>query len=107
MIFYIDENYKCYTENNGNLREYSSDFFNGKCKEFIEGYRYIPDGECWTRADGIVLQGESLTPWVDYNVLDAAQFQYERSRIGELENIVIELDTALLDTTYQNIIGGV
>ena len=75
---YIDSDYKCHTENDGTMAGVQTSFFTGKCKEFIEGYRFIPDGESWTREDGTVFYGEMVAPWRDYIELDAAQRQYEK-----------------------------
>lgn len=75
---YIDTEFKCHTTNpDGTFRETETSFFDGKCDYFIEGYRFVPDGESWTREDGIVFRGEMISPWKDYNLLEAAQTQYE------------------------------
>ena len=79
MKIYIDSEFKCRTTNpDGIYIEVETDFFNGKCAAYIEGYRFIPSGEIWTRADGKNFRGEMITPWKDYDVLKAAQEQYER-----------------------------
>ena len=78
MKNYIDSEYRCHTINpDGKFREVEIDFFNDKCQTFIEGYRFIPSGDSWTRSDGAVFHGEMITPWKDYNGLAAAQRQYE------------------------------
>ena len=82
MLIYIDINdgYKCYTSNNsGTLLACETDFFDGKCQVFIEGYRYVPAPYAWTREDGEVFTGEMITPWKDYALLEAAQAGYEES----------------------------
>ena len=84
-MIYIDSEYRCHTTNpDGVWREFDVPFFNDKCKTFIEGYRYIPDGEGWTRDDGAVCTG--MTPWKDYDELDAAQREYERELLADAEN---------------------
>ena len=82
---YIDFEFKCHTTNNGSMTAVETDFFNGKCDAFVEGYRYIPDGESWTRVDGVVFQGEMISPWKDYNELDSAQREYEREKLAQYE----------------------
>lgn len=77
MKIYIDFDFKCHTTNTGELREVGTDFFDGKCTAFIEGYRFVPAGEMWTRSDGEVFTGEMISPWKDYNVLAAFQEMYE------------------------------
>ena len=91
MKIYVDANYadsdfRCYTANPDNLyREVEHTFFDGKCAEFIEGYRFVPSGETGTREDGTVFTGEMIAPWKDYNELDSAQRIYERQLLAEYE----------------------
>lgn len=84
MMIYIDSDFKCHVTNNGTMTAVETPFFDGKCQEFIEGYRFVPTGESWTRSDSTVFQGEMIAPWKPYNELAAAQSQYERDR-AELE----------------------
>ena len=78
MKLYIDSEYRCHNTNpDGNFREVETDFFDGKCDAFSEGYRFVPAGEYWTRSDGVVFHGEMIAPWKDYAELDAAQTQHE------------------------------
>lgn len=74
---YIDSDFKCHTSNDGTLRVVETDFFDGKCNTYIEGYRFVPSGESWTRSDGVVFHGEMIAPWKPYTELAAAQAQYE------------------------------
>ena len=78
---YIDSEFKCHVYNNSAMVEVDVvDFFDGKCDAFIEGYRFIPAGQRWTREDGAVFDGEMVSPWKPYAELAAAQSQYERDR---------------------------
>lgn len=77
MKIYIDKDCKCHTANDGTMREFDVPFFDGKCPAFIEGYRYVPEGETWTRPDGEVFTGEMISPAVDSRILEAYQRQYE------------------------------
>ena len=52
MTIYIDSDYKCHLSDDGTRRAFDVPFFDVKCAEFVEGYRYVPSGETWTRADG-------------------------------------------------------
>lgn len=81
MKIYIDLDFKCHASNDGTMREVQTDFFDGKCREFIEGYRFVPAGESWTREDGEVFHGEMVSPWKNYEDLDAAQREYEREYV--------------------------
>lgn len=107
MKVYIDSVCKCHTENlYGTFREVELTFFDGKCDAFIEGYRYCPDGESYTREDGEVFYGECIAPWKPYDILDAAQREYEKQQLLQYETELVELDAALLDAQYQNLTGG-
>jgi hypothetical protein len=93
---YIDLEFKCHTTNpEGIFREVETNFFTDKCTTFIEGYRFIPDGETWTRSDGKVFTGEMISPWKNYDELDAAQREYEKEQFNEykesLEILGIEI----------------
>ena len=77
MKIYIDNDYMCHCSNDGSRREFDVSFFDGKCAAYIEGYRYVPQGERWTRADGKVFTGEMIAPAVDSRILEAYQRQYE------------------------------
>lgn len=77
MTIFIDTEYKCHVANDGTMREFDVPFFEGKCDTFIEGYRYVPKDETWTRVDGEVFEGEMISPWKDYMPLYIAQLEYE------------------------------
>ena len=97
---YIDSDCKCHVVDDGTMLEVECpDFFDGKCDTFIEGYRFVPMGETWTRSDGAVFHGEMITPWKPYSELDAAQREYERQLLKELqENSILTSD---LEAAYQ------
>lgn len=79
MIIYIDEEFKCHTKTGDGRREVESSFFDNKCQEFIEGYRFIPSGETWVRSDGKEFHGEMISPFKDLTNLIMAQLNYEMS----------------------------
>lgn len=84
MKVYIDAECKCHTSNpDGAFREFDVSHFDGKCDTFVEGYRYCPEGERYTREDGEVFYGECIVPWKNYDELDAAQRQYEQQLIAD------------------------
>lgn len=89
MLIYLDNDYKCYVTGDDTLVAVETDLFNGKCAAYIEGYRFVPSGETWTRSDGAVFKGEMLTPWKPYAELVKAQAEYENERlkvrVSELE----------------------
>ena len=101
MKIYIDNNYKCHVTDDGTRRAFDVPFFDGKCNEFIEGYRYIPASETWTRADGQTFRGEMIVSWRDYSqileiqtAVDRAQAQAQQT-INEYEQALSEIETAL------------
>ena len=77
MKIYIDNDYKCHAIPAEGLREFDVPFFDSKCDAFIEGYRYVPADEEWTRADGEVFRGEMIAPWKNYAELYIAQLEYD------------------------------
>ena len=106
MKIYIDSDFKCHVVDNDTMTAVETDFFNNKCDSFIEGYRYIPMGESWTREDGVTFHGEMITPWKDYFELDNIQREHECELLKQYENELAELDMALLEIQYQNLTEG-
>ena len=95
MKIYIDPEFKCHTTNpDSSFQEIETDFFIDKCNAFIEGYRFVPNGESWIREDGTVFDGEMISPWKDYTQLEIAQQQYERTMLAQLKNNQNELNAS-------------
>ena len=82
---YMDSDFKCHMSDDGTLIPVETHVFDGKCDAFVEGYRFVPSGESWTRSDGIVFRGEMVAPWKPYEELDAAQREYEREKLADAE----------------------
>lgn len=82
MKIYIDSEFKCHTANpDGTFRDVETDFFNGKCTEFVEGY-------CYDDSNGY----EAIYPWKDYRELENAQRAYEQELlVSEYEALINEL----------------
>ena len=80
MTIYIDADYRCHTAPGEGLRAVETDAFAGNCTRYIEGYRYVPAGESWTREDGEVFAGEMIAPAEDSRLLEAAQAAYEEAQ---------------------------
>lgn len=87
MIIYIDNDYKCHVGDAEGRVAVETDFFNGKCNEFIEGYRFIPKGASWTRSDGEVFTGVMAAPWKPYSEFQLAQQVYEQVQAQQEENL--------------------
>lgn len=79
MKIYIDSDFRCHVTRTENLRAIETDAFNGKCSRYVEGCRYIPAGESWTREDGQIFAGEMIAPAEDSRILEAAQAAYEEA----------------------------
>lgn len=92
---YIDSDFKCHVTDDGTMKAVETDFFDGKCDAFIEGYIFVPPGETWTRSDGVVFQGEMVAPWRDYEELDAAQRSYEQEQLADMKNALAKLGVTL------------
>ena len=73
MTIYIDRDFKCHTESAAGRTAVETDAFAGKCRQYIEGYRFVPAGETWTREDGEVFHVEMIAPWRDYAILSEFQ----------------------------------
>ena len=104
-LIYIDFDFKCHITDDGAMTAVETDFFDGKCAAYIEGYRFVPAGESWTRQDGEVFHGEMVSPWKDWRELDAAQRAYEREQLAALtvENETLVADMAqMVDDVYQS-----
>ena len=95
MTIYIDSDFKCHATTAGGLTAVETDVFNGMCAAYIEGYRFVPSGQTWTRPDGVIFQGEMVCPWKPWRELDNAQREYERQLISEYEVALSEIEAAL------------
>ena len=98
MTIYIDRDFKCHTESAAGRTAIETDAFAGKCRQYIEGYRFVPSGESWTREDGQVFHGEMVAPWRDYAILAEFQALYEEEKAKQAEaqealNILLEGET--------------
>ena len=95
MTIYIDSDYKCYVSTEDGRRAIETDAFNGKCPEWIESYRFVPEGETWTREDGEVFKGEMVTPWKDLSEAYTAQIAYLERQNAQYEAALSEIEVAL------------
>lgn len=78
MTVYIDKDYKCHVNPAEGFTPVEDSFFDGKCDVFIEGHRFVPNGETWVREDGREFKGRMISPWKPSDELDAAQREYEK-----------------------------
>lgn len=97
MTIYIDTDYKCHISPADDLTTVETDAFDGKCKQFIEGYRFVPAGCTWVREDGVEFTGVMIAPWRDYSILEELQSVYneQQQTINEYEAALSEIEQAL------------
>lgn len=93
---YLDNDFKCHVSDNGEMTAVETDFFDGKCDTFIEGYRFIPEGESWTRKDGKVFVGEIIAPFKDYQLLATVQSLYEENLVNTERITILEEENTML-----------
>lgn len=92
---YIDSEFKCHTTDDGTMTVIETDFFDGKCDEFIEGYRFVPIGETWKREDGEIFEGEMIAPAEEYFLLANAQMEHDLEMVDEYKQSLLELGVEL------------
>ena len=95
MTIYIDSDYKCYVSAAEGRRAIETNEFDGKCPEWIESYRFVPEGETWMRGDGEVFKGEMVTPWKDLCEAYVAQTAYLERQNAQYEAALSEIEVAL------------
>lgn len=98
MTIYIDDDYKCYGSAADGRRAIETNAFDGKCPEWIECYRFVPNGETWTRGDGEVFTN-MVSPWKDLGEAYAAQAAYVAAQNTQYEAALTAIETALEVTT--------
>jgi hypothetical protein len=102
MTIFLDEDFKCHAADSGGMRAMETDMFEGKCQEYIEGYRYVPEGESWTRSDGVIFDGQMTSAWKSYEELATAQAAYERG-LAEADEAL----AAIVDEIYNSDLGEI
>lgn len=83
-IVYLDSDFRCHISDDGTMSAFETDFFDGKCEEFIAGHRIVPEGRSWKREDGKVFPGPMISLLKPLDQLDAAQRQYEREQLADM-----------------------
>ena len=97
MTIYIDNDFKCRVSPGDGLTSVETDAFEGKCRQYIDGYRFVPAGEAWTREDGEVFHGEMKSPWRDSSILEELQALYEEEQARQADM------AAALDAIYAGV----
>lgn len=95
MTIYIDSDYKCYVSAAEGRRAVETNFFDGKCDEWIESFRLVPAGETWVKPNGEMFRGEMVSPRKDLGEAYAAQTAYVMAQNTQYENALSEIEAAL------------
>ena len=95
MTIYIDSDYRCHIADDGTRRAFDVPFFDGKCPEWIESYRFVPEGETWVQENGEMFRGEMIAPWKDLGEAYAAQTAYVTAQNAQYEVALTEIEAAL------------
>ena len=84
---YLDSDFRVHIDQDGSRKEWEDAdcYFDGKCPEYIEGFRVVPDGETWVREDGAEFTGLMIAAAVPFAELDAAQREYERQEAADMK----------------------
>lgn len=81
---YLNKDFQCFVkENTETVQSVETSCFDGKCTAFIEGHRFVPAGQSWTREDGVVFRGEMVAPFKDSRLLETVQNMYEQVQAGQ------------------------
>ena len=91
---YIDSESRCHLTDDGTMTAVETDFFDGKCDEFVEGFCYE-----------ILERAVRIYSWRPYSELDNAQREYERQLLQELQESSIPVSD--LDVAYQEGVNSV
>lgn len=85
---YLDSDFCCHLENDGTRISVETDTFDGKCRTYIEGFRFVPEGETWIRSDGVQFTGIMVSPAVNFEGLAKVQAQYEEdlAQMADMQN---------------------
>ena len=76
---YLNREFQCsVAEKTDTVQSIETDVFDGKCNAFVEGYRFVPQGQQWTREDGVIFEGEMIAPFKDSTQLEMVQSLYEQ-----------------------------
>ena len=94
MTIYIDSEYKCYVSAAEGRRAVETELFDGKCPEWIESYRFVPEGETWVREDGAVFTN-MVAPWKDLSNAYAAQAAYVEQQLSTAQAQAEDMQAAL------------
>ena len=104
---YLDSEFTCHATDTGSLQAVETEVFDGKCDKYIEGYRFVPDGQTWTRNDGVQFTGPMVSPYKNYDILAAYQEQYQEDGEAVDQAQVLQSQMAELDVAYREGVNSI
>ena len=104
---YIDSEFRCHLTDIGGLQAVETDVFDGKCDKYIEGYRFVPDGQTWTRDDGVQFTGPMVSPHKNYDILSAYQEQYQEDGEAVEQAQILQSQMTELDAAYREGVNSI
>lgn len=104
---YLNSEFMCHVTDTGSLQAIETEVFDGKCDNYIEGYRYVPDDQTWTRDDGVQFTGPMVSPYKDYNILAAYQEQYQEDGEAVEQAQILQTQMSELDSSYREGVNSI
>ena len=104
---YLDSEFMCHATDTGSLQAVETEVFDGKCDKYIEGYRFVPDGQTWTRNDGVQFTGPMVSPHKNYDILAAYQEQYKEDGAAVEQAQVLQSQLSELDAAYREGVNSI
>lgn len=104
---YIDSEFRCHLTDIGGLQAVETEVFDGKCDKYIEGYRFVPEDQTWTRDDGVQFTGPMVSPYKDYDILAAYQEKYQEDETAVEQAQVLQSQMAELDAAYREGVNSI
>lgn len=104
---YLDSEFMCHATDTGSLQAVETEVFDGKCDKYIEGYRFVPEGQTWTRDDGVQFTGPMVSPHEDYDILAAYQEQYKEDETAVEQAQILQAQMIELDSSYREGVNSI
>lgn len=104
---YLNSEFMCHVTDTGSLQAIETEVFDGKCDNYIEGYRFVPDDQTWTRDDGVQFTGPMVSPYKDYNILAAYQEQYQEDGEAVEQAQILQAQMTELDSSYREGVNSI
>ena len=94
MIVFLDTDFKVHTTLADDRIEIEDTFFDNKCVNLIESYRYVPIGKTWVDKGEREFAGPMIAPWRNIRQYDGEQQQYLLDKLAAAQAALAESPTA-------------